>query len=169
MYKYLHFILTTILITACASTATMEPASSTSSPATGETAGISVQVDEAKMLIVEVKEGRYYATQVVETKEEAEKDALAGQYHTANDGSRFVQITLKVLEGADPKEVYEWKIQLRDSQGTLYEAAIRSSGLFAGGADSINWIFVVPNENKAAALIFPGDISVDLESLIQEE
>ncbi len=168
MYKYLYLILAAILIAACASTAATESAAPTD-PGTAADAGLSVEVDGTKMLILEVKEGQYYGTNVVKTREEAEEDALAGQYHTANDGSRFVQVILQVLSGADSKEVYEWKILLKDSQENLYEAAIRSSGLFAGGADNISWIYVLPNENMVSALVFPGDLSIDLESLMQED
>lgn len=168
MYKYLHFFLAVILITACASTAATETVSPTS-PETIEGNGINVEVEGTHILILDVKEGQYYASQVVKTQAEAEQDALAGQYHIANDGSRFVQVTLQVLSGADSKDVYEWKILLKDTQETLYEVAIRSSGLFAGGANNISWIYVVPNENEISAVVFPGDITVDLESLLQVE
>lgn len=164
MYKYLHFILTAILIAACSSAPTATP-----NPVTVEDGGIRVQVDEARVFILSVREGSYYARQVVKTRGEAEQDAFAGQYHIANDGTRFVEVTLMALAGADPKEVYEWKLLLKDTQENLYEAVIKSSGIMAGGADNMSWIFVVPNEEEVSAVIFPGDITVDLETLIQEE
>lgn len=131
-------------------------------------AGVTVEAGGAQMLIKAVDEGQYYASRVVDTKEEAEKDAIGGQYQIANQGSRFVQVTLKVLGGVEARAVYEWKVQLKDSQGNLYDASIRSSGLFAGGADHVNWVYVLPSEFQPAELVFPENISADLSPLLAE-
>lgn len=171
MYKYLCLIAVILTLVSCAPAGNEVPtvvSTQTSIAVATEPAGIRVEVNGAQILITEVKEGQYYATNVVKTQQEAEKDALAGQYQTAKDGYRFVQTTIKVMAG-DSKDVYEWEIRLKDPQEKLYETAIRSSGIFAGGADNIAWIFIVPNEIKVFSLVFPGEITIDLQPLIQAE
>lgn len=166
----MHKVLCALLIlglTACSQV----PAAPTSTPvpsAPPAEAGVPVEAGGARMLVTAVDEGQYYASHVVDTKEEAEKDAIGGQYQIANQGSRFIQVTLKVMGGVEAKVVYEWKVQLKDSQGNLYDASIRSSGLFAGGTDHINWVYVVPSEFQPAELVFPENISADLSSLLTE-
>lgn len=166
MQKFLCILL--VLGLAACSQTTAAPTSTPVPNAPPAEAGVPVEAGGAQMLIKAVDEGQYYASHVVDTKEEAEKDAIGGQYQIANPGSRFIQVTLKVLGGVEAKAIYEWKVQLKDSQGNLYNASIRSSGIFAGGTDHINWIYVVPSEFQPAELVFPENISADLSSLLTE-
>ena len=165
MHKFLCLLLVFVLASACSVASAL---GSTPSPTAPDAPGVYVNSKGANLLLTEINEGSYFAMHVLQTREEAQKEAIGGQYQIAREGNRFIQVTMQVLQGADSKDVYEWDVQLKDSQGNLYKAVIRSSGLMAGGEQSINWVYVVPNELEAAELVFPDNVSADLSPLLSD-
>ncbi len=136
-----------LLLSACGTSTTPSPIPPTETPVLG----IEVEVEGTKLLVLAVNE-----------KQEV-------QPYRAEEGFRFVEVVVQVLQGASPEDVVKWEVALKDAQGTLYEVGVRSTGIFVGGADQLSWTFLVPNEVQTFSLILPGGVSVDLTTFTQSK
>ncbi len=96
----------------------------------------------------------------------------------AQEGSYFTEIKISVQPQTLPqdiqpaeamKNIMNWQVFLEDRSGKRYAPKHRSWGLVVGDVNTVDWIFVMPNEVKVVWLVLPESVSVDLTHIVEPE
>lgn len=147
-----------------APTPTPVPPTSTSTPLPGVEAAINVSGVDVK--VVEVSFGKYLGSfGVVQNEQDLPE---VGVNITAEEGSRFAEVVIQVIEGDTPENVMGWEISLQDSQGKTYKGLNKGWGVFYGDKDNVGVSFHIPESENQLTLLLPGEISIDISSLIKK-
>lgn len=128
------------------------------------TPGIEVNVDGILINLTDVNFGKYMGTRVTDNKDDL---GLMNGYE-AKPGFRFAEVSVQITPGESAEEVSNWDVFLQDASGERYEVTVRGWGVFYGGPNGAGWTFLIQERASQLKLVFPGDISADLSSLLAE-
>lgn len=128
------------------------------------TPGIEVDVDGILINITDINFGKYLGTRVTDNKDDI---GMTSGYE-AKPGFRFAEVSVQVIPGESAEEVSNWDVLLQDARGERYEVVVRGWGVFYGGPNGVGWTFLVQERASQLKLVFPGDISADLSSILAE-
>lgn len=145
-------VVTVFVLSACGTLVSTEPANE-------------VKVGETTIKVTEINFGMYVGNRVTDNKDDL---GMLGGYK-ADPGFRYAELVIEVLQGASAEEIYKWAVTLQDSEGNLYDVTVRGWGVMLGGENSLNWIFIIPENASPLKLIFPEGESIDLSPLLSNK